>query len=889
MEQPDFKPLAEETLDAFLKISTKAGQELQFSSNVSVSNSFASTNSFTGGKALQNLQSINKSNREALSTLKTEPAIARVVAEDSEGNQKTVYISRKASLTFDGGGLLTNYDMPLGRLAALPVGEEGKVSINGKDEYYYIVEKIIFHPKTVDGSWDSFENNYRHESWGTFTLESLRSLLSTFDLDADELDKLLEEAEVASGIIKGVTHQIRTAMSLRDQPILDEFQDEIFRLPLNSQLIILGPPGTGKTTTLIKRLGQKLDYDILEESEKHLIKNSENELPHNTSWLMFTPSELLKHYLKEAFSREQVPTSDERIKTWSSYRHDIARNSLGILKTPNGGKYTHKATLNIISTQNTESIYDWFTHLRRFHISRIIQQLADGVKIVGVSTSEQHQSLVEKLSKLMERASHENPIQLFRDLDELENEIKLALEVIKNETEELVKKERNRIYNKNKAIFSELARFIDTLELDDEEGDEDAEFDDDIEENDNPTQSGIQKAVKAYLAFLRTYARHQYHKKSTSKKSRTGRIKDWLGDRLPPKDAMIDIGRKISFQNGLRRFSNTTRRYVSDIPQSYRMFRKNSIGKTTFYSQEFFESYQLDSTEMDAIILLMLKNVRELLGQSFVTRNLDAPRFSHLKNVSTLFRNQIMVDEATDFSILQLACMHSLSSLNTHSFFACGDFNQRITSYGVQSLAQVKWMLPMLGDRKITIIYRQSRQLNQFAEMLLRLSGGDIDALGILPKESIHEGVQPTLIENIPNLRDAAKWIAARITEVESTVKQMPTIAVLVNNESEVKAMANELTSRIEAINLKAVPCEEGKALGEGTDVRVFDVQHIKGLEFEAVFFVGLDQLAKEKPELSERYLYVGSTRAATYLGMVCYDDLPEKLAPLREQCVKKW
>jgi hypothetical protein len=75
---------------------------------------------------LQNIQSINKSNREALSLLKIEPVIARVVAEDSDGNKKTVYISRKASLIFEGGGLLTNYDMPLGRLASLPVGKKAR-------------------------------------------------------------------------------------------------------------------------------------------------------------------------------------------------------------------------------------------------------------------------------------------------------------------------------------------------------------------------------------------------------------------------------------------------------------------------------------------------------------------------------------------------------------------------------------------------------------------------------------------------------------------------------------------------------------------------------------------------------------------------------------------
>ena len=110
-----------------------------------------------------------------------------------------------------------------------------------------------------------------------------------------------------------------THLGLRDQPILDQFQGEIFRLPLDSQLIILGPPGTGKTTTLIKRLGQKIDLENLEEGELDIVRTSEQLIPHETNWLMFTPSELLKHYLKEAFNREQVPASDARIKTCLLY------------------------------------------------------------------------------------------------------------------------------------------------------------------------------------------------------------------------------------------------------------------------------------------------------------------------------------------------------------------------------------------------------------------------------------------------------------------------------------------------------------------------------------------------------------------------------------------
>lgn len=191
-------------------------------------------------------------------------------------------------------------------------------------------------------------------------------------------------------------------------------------------------------------------------------------------------------------------------------------------------------------------------------------------------------------------------------------------------------------------------------------------------------------------------------------------------------------------------------------------------------------------------------------------------------------------------------------------------------------------------DRSVTLVYRQSRILNSLSCELLRLLDGDLGAKGELPKESTHEGFKPALVEGADE-DSAARWIAQRIIEVETAVNQMPTIAVLVNAEDEVKPMAALLTRYLESVSLKAVACEEGKALGEGVDVRVFDIQHIKGLEFEAVFFAGVDRLAQQKPELFDRYLYVGATRAATYLGMVCYQELPEKMQLLRPIFTSSW
>jgi hypothetical protein len=52
---------------------------------------------------------------------------------------------------------------------------------------------------------------------------------------------------------------------------------------------------------------------------------------------MFTPTELLKQYLKEAFAREGVPAPDSRISTWDDYSRQLARAGANVLRTAAGG------------------------------------------------------------------------------------------------------------------------------------------------------------------------------------------------------------------------------------------------------------------------------------------------------------------------------------------------------------------------------------------------------------------------------------------------------------------------------------------------------------------------------------------------------------------------
>lgn len=260
-----------------------------------------------------------------------------------------------------------------------------------------------------------------------------------------------------------------------------------------------------------------------------------------------------------------------------------------------------------------------------------------------------------------------------------------------------------------------------------------------------------------------------------------------------------------------------------------------------------------------------------------------------LDAVARLRRNQILIDEATDFSPIQLAVMRNLASIETDAVFICGDFNQRLTVWGSRSLEDLRWAVPDVDVHPISISYRQSRKLAKFAVNLAKQQGGEVVEQG--PVGMDNEGFLPSIGLGLNSIDERAQWLAARIAEINKlSAGTMPTIAVLVENEDEMEALAVALGRLVEHLNLPVVSCPGGKVKGQATEVRIFDVKHIKGLEFEAVFFTNVDRLAVEQPELFDRYIYVGATRAATFLGLTTSNNqLPEVLNRLRAEMCMAW
>jgi ribosomal protein S28E/S33 len=238
-----------------------------------------SSNMMVGdAKPEQTIHAKNAEQRAALRRLVDEPLVARVDVDWSpEGGAsvQTFYFPRRwtGGLGVPGAQFVSSF-AALGQLAEYNAGEIATIDVNGRTRTGRILKQVLLAPKRKEGRWDALVSEFGMVPWGDVLCvlghESLRDAIAAIIRDLkgpvsveDVVGQLMREATEAASKRLRIRRKIVDRIALRDRPILDRIQGQIFRLPLDYQVMLFGPPGSGKTTTLIKRLAQKRTPEAL--------------------------------------------------------------------------------------------------------------------------------------------------------------------------------------------------------------------------------------------------------------------------------------------------------------------------------------------------------------------------------------------------------------------------------------------------------------------------------------------------------------------------------------------------------------------------------------------------------------------------------------------------
>ena len=835
-QRGELAQIADQTLHVFELIATVAQSRLAQSLR-SPADAFATINSFTMGGELDTAGRVDRNERQASELLAREPAIARVVAQDEAGNPITIFFTRASAPSASGhGARFASYRSPMGRLAAHDPGDSVTIASPNGPQTFDIVERAELRPYLAAEGWDGLNTVFLNEGFGPVTVASLRRLLEKQPSDVittDYVAQILLSEEAINNISQGRRRSIISRIELRDQPTLDRIQDEIFRLPLNSRIALLGPPGTGKTTTLIRRLGQKLDLAHLDATEVALISRHgpSGRDGHARSWSMFTPTDLLRHYVKEAFVREDIAASDHEVHTWMTYRRDIARNTLRILRTGNGGgPFVMRDDEATLSSDAWATPIAWYDDFHRWQQDRFWSDLASAAATLAGDDDPQISRLGTTLSSASESGREGGDLSSALPLLDVGADIREALNRLREQSEAQLRQALNRQLSGNRQFLDQFGAALNQIADGVEDGD--AEDDSDGEEDtDEVAPPGRAHATMiAYFRALRAQARTTVNGRRL--RGRTAELLKWIGDRGLIEKDREGLGRNLELQGALRRFSAPISVYLHGVPRRYAAFRRARRSEKQWYLPLVPTGNTVHPFEVDVMLLAILRGAGELLSNRRIEQSLDDPAFSALGAIRNLQRNQILVDEVTDFSPLQLGCMAALADPLTSSVFVCGDFKQRITSWGLKNEVELRWGAPGVALRDVSVAYRQSRQLFDFGRRIAAIGGGDTPDAE-LPPNTDTDGVEPTLATGLADQNAIADWLTQRIVEIEVAVRPLalPSIAVLVLDEETVDSLARALDRALEPHNLRAVPCKNGQMIGQDNDVRVFDIQHIKGLE----------------------------------------------------------
>lgn len=826
---------------------------------------------------------------------------------------------------YSGDGFPIPRDTQLG--AILIQNHEGRHIYNApKGEIEIIIHnRASYNPSDTDGEYatDVFikiAGDSRSHSFQN--ISKILELQLEIDQDREKLDKTIDdnakndllrniekkEAEQREYINKAQSF-IRKHAQLRFQPILDPIQDEIRRSEIfTGTLIINGGPGTGKTTSLIQRI-KFLISPTIEENIKLNKDQKEVLFNQKTSWVFYSPNELLALFLRNSMKMEELTADEERVKVWSSHKNELVKlYKLVDTQTKNPFLIYNKSQRNCFIKNTPKAIksinknfLDFYLNSQKEKINRVIE-----IDVSPFKWKSTGKSIIKYLQERKDIKKLEDFIRLFLNLQE---QFTTESSKISEEYLQHIKDVVGRIQieirkdNKRSAILSDV---LSSWKNTSPEIDEDEEYDIEIEQEDfdeQEEQLGFD-FERELFAKLKIICRKQALKQFDKNTKFTKRDKELI-ELIPEVQNQPEyeqIGQVVFFKKYFERIiKGIIPNVLREIPINYKKFRREQYNKKNkdydlIVLEELVKSDKNKRIHSDeqAFLLYFVNNICLKLANGFKKQyeNLSHP---YLNAYKANCKPVIGIDEATDFSLIDLLAINSFGHPSISSVTLSGDIMQRMTNNGLKSWEDLITLNTKFVKKDLEVSYRQSPTLLSLAQQIYKKSTG-IDATYISYIEEDETEPKPLLLTS-EDEEEKLNWISERIIEIYKVYGDpIPSIAIFLPDESLLESFASKLGSvdTLADVGILVKACRNGEVLGDKNTVRIFSIDKIKGLEFETVFFHNLDSLLdKNLPDdLLLKYLYVGLSRATFYLGLTLNNEFPHNLKFLEndfDQSGKTW
>lgn len=813
--------------------------------------------------------------------------------------------------TLTGNGLPIYKNLKLGE--TLIINHEGthKIKTPSGEIELTIFNRSTYKPSQSDGEYATDLLIRLAGDGRTYSFRTIAEILE-IQKEIEETQLLLEKAtdEEAKKLVQRITEKeeekksyldkaqsfIRKYAQLRYQPILDPIQESIKRSNIFSgALIINGGPGTGKTTSLIQRIKFLIspsieEYVTLSQQQKDILYSQK------TSWVFYSPSELLKEFLKEAMIKEQLEANNDRVKVWAAHKNDLLKTYRFVTENKRPFLIYNKSYGKTLYNNQADSVKAIINGLNTFYINFQKEKLSKVIeldlshfkwKVAGQSIQKYLKDRISTLNSV------DDLIRLFfnvnesyqKQSEEIAKEFSDQIKQVASRLQIAIQKESERAT----ALSDILKKWKTETQEPEEDDDDDAEIElEDFEEKEEQSTFDFEREL---FIKLKSLCRKQSLRKfdKTTKFSKRERELIQLIPEIENQNDYELLGQTAYFKKYFERvIKGISANILREIPMIYKKYRREQLtSKSGNWNLTILnelvtkdKNSRIHSDEQ-ALLLSFANNISLRLSKSFINL-FNTLNHSYINGFKTHSKPVIGIDEATDFSIIDLVAINSFSHYELSSVTLSGDIMQRMTSEGINSWDDFNQLIPNTDRKDLLISYRQSPTLLALAQAIYEKSTGQKASYQSYIE---HDDAEPKpLLLISKNEDEKLTWIANRIIEIYRAYgDSIPSIAIFLPEENQLENFSSKLGNldTLADVGILVKACRNGEVLGDKNTVRVFSIKVIKGLEFESVFFHNIDDLQTQNltGDLLLKYLYVGLSRATFYLGLTLSNELEEDIS----------